>query len=220
MSEELATIQHPELVLEQSEGSKIQNLLLPATMIRQYLYCARVPYWSYCVPLHRPTTYKMEEGLLQHEHTAELEERRSLRAYGLEEGVRHFGVPLSSSTLGMRGRMDMIVELPDELIPVEWKHTERGTLMMHHKYQLAMYALMAEEQFGKPVRRCFVYLIPRKRALEVAILDGMRRYARRTADALRELLLHERMPPPTPRRGRCRDCEFRRFCNDVEWDDA
>jgi CRISPR-associated exonuclease Cas4 len=195
-----------------------EPFLLPVSLIRQYQYCPRVPYWSYCVPLHRPTTYKMQEGALQHEHTAELEERRSLRAYGLTEGVRHFGVSLISPELGMRGKMDMIIELPDEVIPVEWKHTERGELMVSHRYQLAMYALLSEARFGKPARRCFVYLIPLKRAVDVPILDGMRRYAHRIAGELREMLLNERMPPPTARRGRCRDCEFRRFCNDIEFD--
>lgn len=193
-----------------------EPFLLPVSLIRQYLYCARVPYWSYCVPLHRPTTYKMQEGAVQHEHTAELEERRSLRAYGLKDGERHFGVSLVSPELGMRGKMDLIIERADEVIPVEWKHTERNELMVAHRYQLAMYALLAETQFGKPVRRCFVYLIPLKYALEVPILDGMRRYAHRIADELRDMLLHEKMPPPTTRRGRCRDCEFRRFCNDID----
>jgi CRISPR-associated exonuclease Cas4 len=197
----------------------MEETLLPTSMIRQYLYCPRVPYWSYCVPLRRPTTYKMEEGALQHEHTAALEERRSLRAYGLQAGIRHFDVLLRSSNLGMSGKLDMLIELPNKMIPVEWKHTERDTLMLHHKYQLAMYALMVEEAYGKPVERCFVYLIPLKRVLAVPIADGMRRYAQRTANALRDMLLHERMPAPTPRRGRCHDCEFRRFCNDIDFDD-
>lgn len=195
-----------------------EPFVLPVSLIRQYLYCPRVPYWSYCVPLRRPTTYKMQEGALQHEHTAELEERRSLRAYGLADGVRHFGVSLVSAELGMRGKMDMIIELSDEVIPVEWKHSEREELMVSHRYQLAMYALLAEAKFGKPVRRCFVYFIPLKHALEAPILDGMRRYAHRIVGELRVMLLLEQMPPPTPRRGRCRDCEFRRFCNDIEFD--
>ncbi len=198
----------------------MDDVLLPTSMIRQYLYCPRVPYWSYCAPLDRPSTYKMHEGALHHEHVAELEERRSLRAYGITEGTRHFGVMLRSPVLGMSGKIDMLIETPSELVPVEWKHTERGALMLHHKYQLAMYALMVEEAFGRPVRRCCVYLIPSKTVLTVPIVEGMRRYAVRVAGELRTLIQQERMPPPTPRRGRCRDCEFRRFCNDIEFDTA
>jgi CRISPR-associated exonuclease Cas4 len=198
----------------------MEDLLLPTSMIRQYLYCARVPYWNYCAPLRRPTTYKMHEGALQHEHTAELEERRSLRAYGVHDGIRHFGVTLRSPTLGMSGKIDMLIELADELMPVEWKHTERRTLMLHHKYQLAMYALMVEEAYHKPVQRCYVYLLPAKQVLDVPITEGMRRYTQRIANELRTMIAQERMPPPTTRRGRCRDCEFRRFCNDIEFDDV
>jgi CRISPR/Cas system-associated exonuclease Cas4 (RecB family) len=32
---------------------------------------------------------------------------------------------------------------------------------------------------------------------------------------MREMIRKEAMPPPTRHRGRCAECEFRRFCGDV-----
>ena len=156
----------------------------------------------------------MEEGTRQHEDEAAREERRSLRAYGLREGERAFGMRLTSARLGLAGHLDMAITTRHEAIPVEHKHST-ATVGTHQRYQLAAYALLLEEACGRPVRRAFVYQIPLRRAVEIPMRPGMRRYVTRTLQAMRRLLLHETMPPATRHGGRCRECEFRRFCNDV-----
>jgi CRISPR/Cas system-associated exonuclease Cas4 (RecB family) len=78
------------------------------TDLKQFAYCPRVVYYSYCLPLIRPTTYKMQAGQEAHLEEEGREQRRSLRAYGLEEGERTFNLWLQSSELGLRGRMDMV----------------------------------------------------------------------------------------------------------------
>lgn len=163
--------------------------------------------------LPRPTTYKMREGRLEHERVAELEERRSLRAYGLEEGEREFNVRLWSARLGLSGRLDLLIRTRYELVPVEFKNSA-GPLGLNHKYQLTAYALLVEERYGRPVRRGFVYFILTKRAQEVVITSGMRRYVLRVLNEIRENVARERLPEGTRVLGRCRECEFLNFCND------
>jgi len=187
---------------------------LTVTDIKQYLYCPRIVYFTYCMPLRRPTTYKMEEGKLQHRRTGELERRRSLRAYGLSQGERHFDVHLYSERLGLSGHLDMAIVTSQEAIPVEFKHSA-GKLGLNHKYQLAAYALLVEERWDRPVRRAFVYFIPLKRAQEVAITPNKRRFVVKTMEGIRRMVSSEAMPEPTRHRGRCADCEFRNFCGDV-----
>ncbi|MBM4463865.1 MAG: DUF911 domain-containing protein [Chloroflexi bacterium] len=63
------------------------SLVLTVSDVKQFAYCPRVVYFTYALPRRRPTTYKMKEGKIEHEHVAELEERRSLRAYGLAEEI-------------------------------------------------------------------------------------------------------------------------------------
>ncbi|HEY8475540.1 MAG TPA: CRISPR-associated protein Cas4 [Chloroflexota bacterium] len=187
---------------------------LAASDVRQFVYCQRLVYYRHCLGLHPAPTYKMVEGKLQHERTEELEHRRGLKAYGLRDGERAFDVVLRSERLGLTGRLDMAVVRRHEVVPVEFKHTE-DRLRLNHKYQLVAYALLAEERWERPVRRCFVYVIPRKAAVEVAITPGARRFTRRLLSAMRAVIVRQMMPEPTRRRGRCQECEYRRFCNDV-----
>lgn len=189
--------------------------LIPLTVtdVKNFVYCPRVVYHVYFLS-QRPVTYKMEEGKLQHEHTAGLEERRSLRAYGLADGERHFGVRLQSDRLGLSGLLDMAIVRQQEAIPVEFKHST-GRLGLNHKYQLVAYGLLVEERYGRPARRGFVYFIPVRRAQEVPITPNMRRYVTRLLREIREMLDTEALPQVTGHRERCVDCEFERYCGDA-----
>lgn len=206
-----------------------EMLTLTVSDVRQWVYCQRIVYYTYGLRLPRPTTYKMQEGTLNHERVAALEERRTLRSYGLrreDEGRREFNVPLHSARLGLRGLLDMAIITPHEVIPVEYKDTTphlvgRGeqahpVIALNHKYQLTTYALLLEEVRGSVVRRGFVHYIPTKQSREVVITPEMRQYVQAVLVAIRRMLVVERLPPPTPRRERCRECEFRRFCADID----
>ncbi|MBN1657489.1 MAG: CRISPR-associated protein Cas4 [Anaerolineae bacterium] len=187
------------------------------TDLKQYFYCARVLYYHACLPRVRPTTYKMEASASAHVEAQAREERRSLRTFGLTRGERHFGVPLVSERLGLRGEVDLVIETDEtgdkEAIPVDYKlSTRAGT---HFQLQLVAYGVMLEESWGVPVRRGFLYSIPQRKAEEVRITQARRTALDEALHMMHGILLREEMPPPTTHRARCVACEFRRFCNDV-----
>ncbi len=186
---------------------------LTVTDVRQHTYCPRIPYYQYTMPLERPTTAKMDLGKEEHETTSAKEARRTLKAYGIKEGERRFGVDLYSSHLGLRGKIDMMLLTSREPIPVEYKMA--AGIGLHHKYQLTAYAMLAEHTLDRTVSRAFVYLTPVKKAVEVPITAAMREHVRGILGGLRASIVGERLPHPTPHRKRCTDCEYRRFCGDV-----
>ena len=192
--------------------------LLRVIDLKQYAYCPRIVYYEYCLADVRPTTYKMEAGIAAQDRVNTLEERRGLRAYGLENGTRHYHVPVHSEKLGCSGQVDMVIESHDagrpRLLPVDFKLSRREP-GDHFKLQLACYAMMLEDEWGLPVETGAIYLIPNKEVITVPITSRLRNDAIRHLLAIREIALSQRMPPPTPRRNRCVNCEFRRFCNDV-----
>jgi CRISPR-associated exonuclease Cas4 len=191
----------------------LSPLELTVTDVRQHVYCPRIPYYRYTMPLERPVTAKMDLGKEEHESTSVKEARRTLRAYGIKEGERRFGVDLSSESLALRGKIDMVIFTPHEVIPVEYKMTARVGL--HHKYQLAAYAMLAEHIFAGTVNRAFAYLTPAKKAQEIPITPAMRAHVKKILGELGASVHNERLPKPTPHRKRCTDCEYRRFCGDV-----
>lgn len=202
--------------MEEMEG----RLVFTVTDLKQYEYCARIVYFTYCLPLIRPTTFKMDAGVQAHDVAPDLERRRSLKAYRLGDGDREFDVWLESPRLGLRGRVDMVITrvggggITGEVIPVEYKHSP-GRGGPGWALQLAAYGTMLEESRGQEVQRGFIYYIPQRRAREVALTADLKGRVAVSVQAMREMVELERMPPPVAQRAKCTACEFRRFCNDV-----
>jgi CRISPR-associated exonuclease Cas4 len=185
--------------------------------LRQFEYCQRVVYFTHCMGLsrRRPATYKMQEGKLAHEAVAELEERRSLRNYGLAEGERRFNVPLYSEQLEISGLLDMLIITEDEAIPVEFKSSFNSEVGQNHKIQLGAYSVLIEELWQVPVSRSFIYFIPLKEVVTVPITGNLKSFTLQRLEAVKTMIEREALPDATKYAGRCTDCEFRNFCPDV-----
>ena len=204
----------PFALLDPADGPAPALPALTVTDVKQFLYCRRIPFFTYLLGQRVGPTFKMQEGKRAHEDEEALAARRSLRPYGLRAGERFFEPLLRSDRLGLAGRVDLALRTESEVIPVDFKDSY-GPVSQNHRYQLTAYALLAEEVYGRPVRRGFIYLIPPRRAVMVEIRPGMRRFVHLAVHATRRMLAAETLPPPTRFRGRCTDCEYHRFCNDI-----
>lgn len=190
------------------------NYFLEVTDIKQARICPRVVFYRYCLPRIRPITGKMELGIERHREEVGREERRSLRSYGLTTGERHFDMLLRSERYRLVGMLDLIIMTETECIPIEYKLSERmpGS---HVKAQLAAYALLVMEQWQKPVRRAFSYLLPLRKAIEIPLGQRQLNDVQRSIEHIHQMIVHETMPEPPKHQAICVNCEFRRFCNDV-----
>ncbi|MBT9148388.1 MAG: CRISPR-associated exonuclease Cas4 [Syntrophomonadaceae bacterium] len=184
--------------------------------LKQYIYCPRIIYFYYVLPIPRRATKKMEYGRLEHIEIMHLEKRRKLKAYGLLDGTRNFQVFLQSARLGLHGLLDMTISTASgEVYPVEFKHSisKKG---LHQKYQLAAYAMLLEDSLRKPVRYGFLYLIPTKTIVSVEITISMREHVKKALSAIRNIIASEKIPGYIRSKQRCTDCEFKNYCADLE----
>jgi len=191
-----------------------EPLLFRVTDLKQWMYCRRIVFFLYCLPHIRPVTYLMEEGAWAHEAAWKREKRRSLRAYGLEDGERLSEVLMVSKTLHLVGKVDMIILRDAEVIPVDYKDT-LSKPGRNVRIQLAAYGLLAAEKFDRPARRGFMYSLPRRKATEIKFTAALRKQVEAAVSAMLEAVSKETMPDPPASRRPCINCEFRRFCNDV-----
>ena len=189
--------------------------LLPVTDIKQWTYCPRVVFFNYLMPGLRPLTFKMEAGLAAHDREEKRERRRNGRLYGLPDAARIEDVVLQSERLGLSGRLDLVLRKEDRAWPVDYKLSRRTGIATHFKLQLAAYGLLLEDVWGVTSDQGFLYSIPNRHVEKIPFTSRLRDKVRRTVADIRLCIEEERMPGPIPKRGRCVNCEFRRFCNDV-----
>jgi CRISPR-associated exonuclease Cas4 len=189
-------------------------MYLKVSDLKQYLYCPRVVFYQYALPVDHKVTYKMEKGRTVQDEIERLEARRKLRKFGLQDGIRRFNVWVSSDRLKLSGKLDLLIETADELYPVDFKFT-RGRPFRNHVFQLAGYALILGDKKKKPVRKAFVYLIPQEDAVVYEMTRDLKEECIRALEVMRKMITEERFPEPPVQRSKCADCEYQNYCRDI-----
>ena len=188
--------------------------LIPVTDLKQWAYCARIVYYHRVMAGVGKPTFKMREALAAQDLIESLEMRRTLREYGLEGARRRFNVWLTDESLGLSGKVDLLLDSPTEAAVVDYKLTS-GDPGENHRMQLAGYSLLTEAACGVPVRRGFVYRIPDSRVFAIEMTTQLREAAVEAVKGIRRVGEQQCYPEPTAVRNRCVECEFANYCGDV-----
>jgi len=202
--------------------------MLTVSDIKQYFYCPRIVYFNYLMPSFRPVTYKMEEGKRRQAEEVRLELRRTLSRFGIKkpnspgtkdgkevDAQKLFGVNLFSHRLNISGKVDMAIITSSNVIPVDFKDgafSVGEVVAIHHKYQLLTYGILLEEQYNKRSEMGFIYSLEDGSTKCVYFTPGAREFLLRKVNAIREMIQSEALPPETPHKGRCKECEFKPIC--------
>ena len=190
--------------------------LIRLTDLKNWAYCPRVVYYHRVMPGPGPMTGKMRSGLGAQELIEKLELRRTLDRYNFAGARRIFGRWLSDETLGLSGRVDLILlrEEVGEAAVVDYKLTS-GDPGDNHRLQLHGYAVLVERAYGVRVDQAFLYRIPDERVFVIPIEKAGRESVVSAVDGIRRMIAEQILPPPTPLRAKCADCEFANYCGDV-----
>lgn len=189
-------------------------MMLRVTDLKQWAYCPRIVYYQQRMPGVGKQTYKMSEGKAAQDIVEQLEVRRTLKEYGLENAVRRFGVWLENSELRLAGKLDLLLEMAGEAAVVEFKLTS-GEVGRNHLLQIGGYSLLVEAELGKTVKSGFVYRIPDGRVFPVSIDASLRHDVREAMNDIRKVVSMGLLPDPTEIRKRCAECEYSNYCADV-----
>jgi CRISPR-associated exonuclease Cas4 len=200
----------------EKESPNMPGTMLRISDIKQYIYCPRIIFYSYVMPVEKKTTFKMEHGKVSEEQIARLESRRKLKHYGLDSGERYLNHWVKSDRLALSGKVDMLIRSSGACYPVDFKYT-RGGVRKNHIYQLCGYALILEDLEAQQVQTGFIYLIPESDAVPVEFTNDLKHACLEVITKIQDIIEKEAMPAPNSHRSRCQDCEYRNYCRDVWW---
>jgi CRISPR/Cas system-associated exonuclease Cas4 (RecB family) len=133
---------------------------------------------------------------------------KAAKRAGRLRGVRHFDVLIVSHQHRLVGRLDEMVETTDGYL-VDYKDTDRDYGYWRRKlaYKLAgrggYRALDAHIHHSRSTVHAVQF-----RPSDTAKLKGI-------LEALHQMIEAEVCPPPVDQLGKCRSCQYARFCNDV-----
>ncbi len=173
------------------------------SMLEHYSYCPRQ-----CALIHREQTYDENVYTLQGNAVHERVDRPGT---GTVAGIHtEYSVPLWSDALRLVGKADVVEFHGDTPYPVEYKHgsARHGR---HADLQLCGQAMCLEEMTGKDVAIGAVYHFSSRQRREVEFTTALRDQVRMAADAVREIMNAETLPPAVAD-ARCKNCSLIESC--------
>jgi CRISPR-associated exonuclease Cas4 len=191
--------------------------MITVSNVKQYLYCPKIIYFDHVLHVPKGPDQKLETGKEKHDSITAKEKRRKGAIFydqELDQAEKLFHVALESNTLGLRGVLDYLVKTKREFIPVDYKFgsSHNGGVHLNHKYQLAAYALLVEENFKTIVRRGFVHYSKDRLNVQIDLNDEIRRRTLKMIHETEGIIEEEVEPVGTRSPGRCADCEYSRYC--------
>jgi len=180
--------------------------------IKNYVYCPRATFYALCLKLDR-TTGLSELGIQAEKETKRRMKRRRHALHTVTDGVRHLDVTVFSHTYQLVGKVDEVVEAAEGVHLVDYKDTDRD--YGYWKLQMQGYVLCAQETLRKPVIGTWIYIIPSQAYQPVRLTARDEQKLKTILEEIRTMVAREVCPPATAHMGKCRTCQYRRFCNDV-----
>jgi len=190
----------------------MESSSLPISLFRQYIFCPRVVFFQEVMGIHVPMPHWTKQGNDHHKKQVLLSQQRTLTRFDLEKGKMVFDVNLSSPIYKIHGICDAVIETDEEIVVIDFKLTKK--VQRGHIYQLAGYALCAEEKFKKRCQLGFILTGEKAKANIVEINAVLRSEVIQILAKMDELLILGTLPESSANEHQCGQCEYFNYCND------
>lgn len=193
---------------------------ISVTDIKHYFYCPKIVYFDKVMHADAVLSSQQEAAKKTHQEKEKKDRRRKTMFYDEQfpNCQKLFKVHMFSAPLGLEGIADCVIVNGQERIPVDYKRmfSKKGEVWTDHRFQLAAYALLLEEQYSTIVRRGFVYYLPEDSAVEVRITESVKTYVKKVIRAIQNIIATGEEPIARIPRSRCSGgCGYLWICGGI-----
>jgi CRISPR-associated exonuclease Cas4 len=177
---------------------------LPLSYLNQLEYCER-RFWLMFVDGELAINAPMLEGIYRHErsHSGEAEQRGDMSTQRQ--------VYVWSRRLKLVGLADCVEDDHGRLYPVEHKRGKMSRWLNDH-IQLCAQAMCMEERLEQSIAHGYIFYWRNRRREEVEFTLQLRARTESAVQRAFELLAAGKIPPPTRKKTKCRDCSIEPIC--------
>lgn len=186
--------------------------LIPVRMLNEYTYCPRLAHLEWVQGEWRENLDTIE-GAIAHRRVDQPGGQLDQEKLELRESLQARSVSMSSASLGISGKMDVVEVANGEVMPIEFKKSrcpESGPYPAD-KIQVAAQALILRDN-GYPVQRGSIYYVGSKIRVEVALTDDLVSSTLSTIEAMKNMGDTDTPPPPLQDSPKCPRCSLVTIC--------
>ncbi|MFP4615259.1 MAG: CRISPR-associated protein Cas4 [Thiohalorhabdus sp.] len=185
---------------------------IPVGLLRQHLFCPRIPFYTEVMGLRPEWPPWVDQGLDYHHKERKRARERLERRFGRTKPDWRRDVSIKSVKWSLHGRLDGAAITAAAVYPVEFKLRWQPAKKAH-RVQITAYALLAEEYWNRPAPAGFVLGAQRK-IRRISVDEEAREEVLKERDQLVGTLNSTRKPETPAAESQCAQCEFFNFCND------
>ncbi|MGC8769717.1 MAG: CRISPR-associated protein Cas4 [Brevinematia bacterium] len=186
---------------------------IPISLIRQYTFCPRIPYFILLGFGHPAEPLWVRQGSELHKESVHLFLRRTLVKFGLEKAEKKFYVKVYSKRYGLIGEIDMVLNDGKFIYPVEFK-TYGHKPEKSHILQLTAYGICLEEVTGLSFKTGFIAYRDQNKVHRIDVDEKYRFKVIKITENIRKDLEKCIHPDTSATANQCVQCEWINFCND------
>ncbi len=189
---------------------------LPVSLLRQYCFCPRIPYFQELLNLNPPRPAWVRQGEALHRQQEKVFRHRTLQRFNLVQARQEFNVFVNAAELRMHGLIDSVLITPHEIYPLEFKLSghkpTRGQII-----QLTAYAMAAEHHYNLACRHGFMLFEHKGKTHPITFTAEHKAQVKRIRDRILDDLEQSVLPDSSATQAQCTQCEYLNHCNDRGW---
>jgi CRISPR-associated exonuclease Cas4 len=184
---------------------------LSVTNAVEHAFCPRFTYFQLVLGIEQ---YEGKRGTVLAGRTFHSRHATSNRSYKIKrlEGKKLTEILLYSKEHHFSGKIDEAIEAANEVLIIERKYSDYTVIGQTLKTQLGLLAILAEENFGKKVKRAIIVFSKTNRVeRQIKITNGIKQFALAVLQKTRDTL-SSGVIPPSKHDNRCLNCCYRKMC--------
>lgn len=188
---------------------------ITATMMMEYTYCKRIPFFSknLCIPSNSDSSYKVREGKRVHKEKAQNQSDYLRKKIGvIDKKVDDY---LFSSRYNISGKVDEVLFLDSgQASALDYKYSMfKGKIADSYKLQITFYSILIEENYNLPVNKGYIVYIRSNNRLEgIELMDEDYSNFFCAYEGLSKIIYNNYFPEKTSYSIRCEECNYRKIC--------
>lgn len=193
-------------------GEPAESDLLPARMVNEFTYCPRL-FWLEHVEREFAPSYDTVDGDRVHRRVDQA--RGVLPDDAAEMRAEATSVELSSASLGVIAKIDVVRPDGESVIPVDFKRGKAPPVSVGvydpERVQLGIQAMLLREA-GHRCDTGRIYYAASKTTVDIPIDDMLVTQTREAIEGARQALVRTAMPPPLVDSPKCPRCSLNAIC--------
>ncbi len=184
---------------------------LSVTNVVEHAFCPRFTYFQLVLGIEQR---EGKRGTVLAGRTFHSRHSTTNKSYKIKRlnGVKLTEILLYSKEYMFSGKIDEAIEASDEILIIERKYSDYVVVGPTMKTQLGLLAILAEENFGKKVKRAVIVFDKTKRVeIPVKITKNIKQLALSVLQKTRDVL-SSGLIPPSKFDNRCLNCCYRKIC--------